>query len=188
MRNNRLDFWHWFFVGNGYKPGYRRLVDKYTIIDAIVGIILTSTVSVTLKDAAAIILLVLIGIFVCSSIYCSLVLREFGTKETTLFLEKHRGGVTEHFFILQTVALVMLGCIVLWGLAGLGIYDMVRATDNIAYTIIAFALYASLSLSIRICWEAVSYTVHIMHAKIQMQKITDFRKEKAERNISTKSL
>lgn len=188
MRNNRLDFWHWFFVGNGYKPGYRRLVDKYTIIDAIVGIILTSTVSVTLKDAAAIILLVLIGIFVCSSIYCSLVLREFGTKETTLFLEKHRGGVTEHFFILQTVALVMLGCIVLWGLAGLGILANVIATESIVYIGVSLVLYAMLSLSVRTCWEATSYAHHILFTKIQMQKIADFRNRKIERNISRKNM
>ena len=91
------------------------------------------------------------------------------------FLEKHKGGIKEYFFILQTVIFVMLTSIILWGLAGIGIFEMFRTKENncakCIYITVSFVLYAVLSLSIRICWETVSYAHHIMYTKIQLQKI-----------------
>lgn len=174
--NNRLNFKYWFFHGDGYKPGYRRLVDKYLFIDIFIGIALTCYIPTSLREAATTILLPLTGILVgaCAS-WAGPAQEVLTSKDMIPFLEKHQGGIKEYFFILQTVIFIMLISIILWGLAGIGMFETFRSNENDCvrsiYIIVSFALYAILSLSIRICWETISYAHHIMYTKIQLQKI-----------------
>ncbi|WP_346689674.1 hypothetical protein [uncultured Cloacibacillus sp.] len=184
--SNGLNFKYWFLVGYGYKPGYRRLIDRHSFIDVFIGTVLACCVPTSLKEAATTILFPLTGILVgvCAS-WAGPAQEVLTSKDVIPFLEKHKGGIQEYFFILQTVIFVMLVSIILWGLAGIGIFETLGNNENNCvrhiYIGVSFLLYAVLSLSIRTCWEAVSYAHHIMYTKIQLQKIKQ-QKEGREYN------
>lgn len=187
-RTDNLNFKHWFLHGNGHKPGYTRLLDNRSIIDFCIGIVVVILVSTSLKEAAVAVLFPLTGVLVgvCAS-WAGPAQEVLTSKEMLPFLKEHQGGICEYFLILQTVVFVMLLSIVMWGLAGIGLFEGLNSPKldgaKFIYYIISSFLYAILSLSIRTCWEAVLYTHYIMHTKIQLLEMEPMILHKRKRTV-----
>lgn len=79
------------------------------------------------------------------------------TQEIDELSKYRKGGLAEFAFTYQAAILAILGCVTLWGLAGLGIFD--RACfwqcNRYWYFAAAVGLYGSLSLTIRESWHVV---------------------------------
>lgn len=158
MSSTFLDYWHWFFYGSGDKPGYRRLLNKWILVHLLVGIALSLLVRITLESSAYTVLFPLAGIFVALTFAWAgntMVLMQ--SQEMKELANHHPGGFAEYVFIYQTAILVILVTLVLWGLAGLKIYDMVwpGSKAKILYSVIKALLFSLSSLTVRECWHVV---------------------------------
>ena len=158
MSTTFLNYWHWFFYGSGDKPGYRRILNKWIIVHLLVGIGLSLLVQVTLESSANTVLFPLAGIFVALTFaWAGNTMALMQSQEMKELANHHPGGFTEYVFVYQTAILVILITLILWGLAGLKIYDLVWPTTNskILYFIVKAILFSFSSLTLRECWHVV---------------------------------
>lgn len=156
--NSPFDYWNWLFRGFQGKPGYKRIINYWIIIHVLIGIIISLIVDVDLKDAANTVLLPLAGILIglafawagnASSLMQSVEFQEFS--------DKHEGGFVEYVYTYQTAILVILLTLVVWGFAGLNVFDnqWPRKSAPVEFFVIKTILFAISSLTIRECWHAV---------------------------------
>lgn len=159
-----LHYWVWVRTGSGGRPGYAYILNRYLALHLIVGGLLTLVVPVTLKDAASTVLLPLAGALVgaalawAGSAYAILQAREIAQ------LAKHApGGLANYVFLYVTAMFVIFVSLLLWGVAGLGIFEQLfpYATLGLAYEAARVLLYTISSLALRECWHLV-YSVQIM--------------------------
>lgn len=174
LKISDLNFKHWFLHGNkNSTPGYTRLLDIRTVLDLSIGAVVTIFVSIPLQEASTSILLPLTGVLigVCAS-WAAPAQEVLSSQKMIPFLKSHKGGPCEYFLILQLVVFVMLFAIVLWGGAGIGLFESLNSPElngkKAIYHIISIFLYGILSLALRTCWEAVLFTHYVMCAKLQV--------------------
>lgn len=155
MNTKFLDYWHWFLFGSGDKPGYRRVLNKWIIVHFIIGISLSLLVQITLESSANTILFPLAGIFVALTFAWAGHTMLMQSREIEELTRYHPGGFAEYVFVYQTAILVILVTLVLWGLAGLKIFDLVWPTSNnkILYFTVKGILFALSSMTLRECWH-----------------------------------
>lgn len=117
---------------------------------------MTLVVPVSLKDAANALLLPLAGIFIGLSFAWggnSQALLQ--TEEVEKLSEYHSGGFVEYAYTFQMAILVIIGTLVLWGLAGLGVFDSRWPTPNSYYLYhgVSVGMYSMASMAVRECWH-----------------------------------
>jgi len=154
----RMDFWVWLLKGSGGRPGYRRLIDFWLLLHALIGIVVATFVPVGLETAAKAVLLPLAGILVgLSFAWAGNAQALLQTSEIELLSKHHEGGLTEYVFAYQTAILAILVTLVLWGLAGLGCFDRAWPTASrlVAYLAVRWILFSFSSLALRECWHVV---------------------------------
>lgn len=158
MSTTFLSYWHWFFYGSGDKPGYRRILNKWIIVHLLVGIALSFLVQVALESSANTVLFPLAGIFVALTFaWAGNTMALMQSQEIKEMANHHPGGFPEYVFVYQTAILVILVTLILWGLAGLKVFDLVWPTSNskIFYFIVKVILFSLSSLTLRECWHVV---------------------------------
>lgn len=158
MDTSKLSFWHWFFRGSGGRPGLLRFWNRWLLAHIAVGIVLAVLVKADLQTAANAVLLPLAGIFVgLSFAWAGNAQALLQSAEMEEVAKHHEGGFAEYVFVFQTAILTILIALVLWGLAGLGVFDQHSpATEHrIVYNILKAVLFAVSSLTLRECWHVV---------------------------------
>jgi hypothetical protein len=158
MGNELFSYWIWFFRGSGEKAGYRRIINTWIILHFFVGIVLSVLVQITLESSAKTVLLPLAGIFVALTFaWVGNTMALMQSPEIDKLSKYHPGGFTEYAFVYQTAILVILTTLILWGLAGLQVFDSIwpRSCNKIAYFMIKTFLFTLSSLTLRECWHVV---------------------------------
>lgn len=153
-----INFWQWLILGNGDKPGYRRVINRWLCLHISVGAVLACLVPEDLQSTANTVLLPLVGILI------GLCFAWAGNAQALLQAEEiveltkyHKGGFAEYVFTYQLAILAILITLVAWALAGFGIFDKTWPTSNQVglYCFIKFALFTLSSITLRECWHVV---------------------------------
>jgi hypothetical protein len=154
-----MNYWKWLIKGREKgKPGIYRFFDYWLLIHFVFGISLSLVVPATLKEAANTVLLPLAGIFIGLSFAwggnAQALLQATEIEEMS---EYHPGGFEEYVFVYQTAILLILITLVLWGLAGFGIFDDTwpKACRGLPYIAVGTILFLFASLTLRECWQVV---------------------------------
>ena len=151
-------YWHWFLRGSGGNPGFRRLVNKWLIGHFIVAIAVAFIVPVSIREGANSVLLPLAGILIgLSFAWAGNAQALMQTEEFERLASRHKGGFVEYVYTFQTAILAILATLVIWGLAGLDVFDSRWPTpaNAIAYFGVKTVLFAAFSMTLRECWHAV---------------------------------
>jgi len=172
----QVTFWRWFF-GVGVKPaGYRRFLDYWLLFHMVVAVFLSIYVPVNLKDAANSVLLPLVGILVgLTFAWAGNAQALLQTSEIHRLSEHHPGGYREYVYVYQTAILTVLLSAALWGLAGLGLFDLPCKMLCTAYSYESakFMLFFVSSVSLRECWHVVMLAQLLLLAQREIKKRED---------------
>ena len=158
MTNDLIGFWQWFIKGSGGKPGYKRIVNKWIFIHLLVGVLIALVVKVDLSMCANAVLLPLVGILIgLSFAWAGNAQAVMQSSEIERLSDYHEGGFIEYVYAYQTAILIILATLVIWGLAGLHIFDNSWPTSNAAaaYFAVKTILFLLASLTLRTCWHVV---------------------------------
>ena len=153
-----LSFWSWAFRGTGAGPGFRRFRDWWLVMHLAVGLLLAWLVPVSLADAANTVLLPLAGIFIgLSFAWAGNAQALLQASEIEDLATVRAGGFAEYVFMFQLAVLSLLVAVVLWGLAGLRLFDepCPWACPSAVYFFTEVTLYGVASLALRECWNVV---------------------------------
>lgn len=164
------EFWKWLFWGLKDKPGYHQLVNRWLAIHVLVGIVVASVVDMSLDKAAQTILLPLAGIFVGLSFAwignAQALLQE---NEIVALAKHHPDGVQTYVYTFQLAILIILITLILWGLAGLEVFDSCIFLDKLPKFIAEIALYFFSSLTLRECWHVVMGSQLLILSRIKIR-------------------
>lgn len=152
-----MEYWSWLIGRGVVKGGWRRFLDRWLLLHLVAGYLLATAVKTDIKSAANAVLLPLAGALI------GLCFAWGGNAQTLLQTEeieqlaKHRaGGLREYAFVYQTAILVVMACVVLWGIAGLGVFDDTWPKSSSKWYFAAkFVLFFVCSLALRECWQVV---------------------------------
>lgn len=153
-----ISYWSWLFHGSGAGPGAFRYLDRWVFFHLGVGVLLAWIVPTSLQEAAKGLLLPVAGIFIgLSFAWGGNAQALLEAPEIRDLVEKHVGGFEEYVYTFQSAILFLLLTLVLWALAGLGIFDKVWPGSDLcyAYFVTGTVLYFLASLSVRECWHVV---------------------------------
>ncbi|MDC0723742.1 hypothetical protein [Nannocystis bainbridge] len=164
QRYEMVSFWTWFLYGRSstsglgvlrIPPGYQRVVDRWLLLHVANGLIVAGFVDVPLADAAKTVLLPLAGVFVGVSFAWGANANSLLQSPENEEMARRRGGIEEYAYTFQLAMLVILSSLVLWGLAGLEVFDRTWSTDvdAAAYRAVEFVFYTTVSLTLRESWH-----------------------------------
>lgn len=176
--NHLPTYWSWLFGRSAKRPGLLRFADRWLILHASLGVLLSWLVTISVKDAANTVLLPLSGVFIglCFA-WGGNAQALLQTEELEEISRHHPDGPETFPFFYQTAILVVIIALVAWGLAGLGVYARVEGVSW-ARRAIEFALYAWSSITLRECWHVV--------LGAQMKLIMRLQLREAQRNNKSK--
>ena len=177
-RSDRTSFWRWFFIAGETRAGWRRLINRWAVLHLGVGLVLAWMVELDLRSAAGAVLLPLMGVLVgLSFAWAGNAQSLLQTSEIEELSEFRPGGLAEFAFTYQAAILAILGSIVLWGLAGLGVLDRQCFWEctPIAYLAAETVLYALLSLTIRESWHVVHGAQMMLLTRARMNRVKNSR-------------
>ena len=136
-----LRFWNWWLL-----------------VHILIGTALAVLVKADLQTAANTVLLPLAGIFVgLSFAWAGNAQALLQSPEIEEITRHHEGGFAEYVFVFQTAIFTILVALVLWGLAGLGVFDahLPPVEYPYFYAILKGVLFFVSSLTLRECWHVV---------------------------------
>lgn len=151
-------YWIWFIKGSGGKAGYRRIINRWMFFHIFVGYSLTYLVRIDLTSCANTVILPLAAIFVgLSFAWVGNAQALLQSERMELIYKHHKGGFIEYAFTFQTAILALLISLVLWGMAGLQVFDRTWPTTGCpnSYNLIKFILFTNSSIALRECWHVV---------------------------------
>ena len=177
--DNIVTYWKWLAVGSGAGPGIRRYFDRWLVFHVIAGGILAWISPATLQEGARGILLPLAGIFIgLSFAWGGNAQALLETSEISQLTEQHAGGFEEYLYTFQTAILLLLITLVLWGIAGLGVFDQKWPTEcaTTKYYLIELILFFFASLAVRECWHVVLGAHWFLLARYRIKKVKNKQK------------
>lgn len=166
-------FWSWLFKGSGNGAGLKRFLDRWILLHIAVGLALAVLTPISLKDAAVTLLLPVAGIFIGLSFAwggnAQALLQSTEIENMSSFRD---GGYVEYVYTFQAAILLILFVLVLWAVAGLGVFDTVWPTcsNHYLYFLISFFLFFFSSLTVRECWHVVLGAQSMLLARFQIRK------------------
>ena len=166
-------YWTWFFKGSGGKPGFRRLVNLWLAFHIVVGLSLSYLVKSSLDQCANAVLLPLAGILIgLSFAWAGNAQALLQSKEIGKLTEHHEGGFVEYVYVYQTAILTILIALILWGLAGLKIFEDQWPTSSceVGYFTVKALLFLFSSMALRECWHIVLSVQWMLIAQQVIQK------------------
>jgi hypothetical protein len=150
-------FWGWFFSGRN-RSGWRKFLDRWLVVHAGVGVVMAYVVPGDLKTAASTVLLPLVGVLIgLSFAWAGNAQALLQTEEIEQLSDYRSGGFEEYVYTYQSAILVILASVVLWGVAGLGVFDLScfwRCPAESYFAAKSF-LYFFSSVTLRECWHVV---------------------------------
>ena len=166
----KWEFWKWLVRGLEDKPGYHQLMNRWLIVHVIAGIVAALAVDMSLHKAAQTILLPLAGIFVGLSFAwignAQALLQE---NEIVALAKHHPDGVQTYVYTFQLAILIILVTLILWGLAGLEVFDSCLFCSKWKKFIIEVILYFFSSISLRECWHVVMGSQILILSRIRIR-------------------
>lgn len=152
-------YWGWFLFGSGSEPGYKRLVNRWAYLALIVGGLVASAVDVPLDSCASAVFLPLAGVLVgLAFAWAGNAQALLQSDEIHEMADEHPGGFVEYVYTYQTSILSILVVLVLWGLAGMKVFDGQYGIAGVYpawYWLTKASLFAFSSIAIRECWQVV---------------------------------
>lgn len=151
-------YWRWLFGSESGEPGYLKFKDRWLIAHGIVGVLLSALVPGTLRDASNAVLLPLAGTLIGLSFAwggnASALLQ---TEEMEALAAKNPNGIEEYLYTYQSAILVLLATLSLWGLAGLGVFELFGSLYrwNPLRLLGRALVFSLLGLTVRECWHVV---------------------------------
>jgi hypothetical protein len=128
MSRTLPNFWKWFFFGTGGLSGWRRLVAPGLIFHVAAGFFGAMFIPANLKEISAAVLLPLASVFVgLTFAWVANVQAVLQSDEVFKLGQYKDGGFEDFVFPFQLGVLIILVCLVVWGLAGLGVFESVVA-------------------------------------------------------------
>ncbi len=176
--SNLFSYWRWFFKGSGGKRGFRRLVNVWILFHLAIGAFVSWLVVMPLETSANTVLLPLVGILIgLTFAWAGNAQALLQNKEITALSEHRDGGFSEYVFAYQTAILAILTTLVVWGLAGLGIFDVRWPTQvsSISYLVVKTVCFTLISLTLRECWQVVLVVQWLLIAQREIQKRNESR-------------
>jgi hypothetical protein len=159
MDQEDLSFWRWFGRGGRRKAGWGRLLwNGWTPVHCAVGVALGILVPLDLSACANAVLFPLAGVLVGLTFAWAGNAQGLLQTEEMQELARHRDrGLRVYVFTYQTTVLVLLFALVLWGLAGLGLFDLTLFgfRSPYPYTAVKCLLFCVTSVAVRECWQVV---------------------------------
>lgn len=173
--NNNLpaNFWTWFFRGINSKAGIRKFLNWWLILHIVVGVIMSYFLPTTLSEIAVSLLLPVAGIFIgLSFAWGGNAQALLQTSEIEKISHYNKGGFENFVFTFQASILLILITLILWALAGIGIFDMVwpKNPDSIPYFLISGFLFFMSSLTLRECWHVVLGAQQLLLIRHELRK------------------
>lgn len=179
-------FWLWFFRGIRGRSGWLKFRNGWLVLHAAVGASAAILLPLTLAEAAKSVLLPLVGILVAMSFaWVGSAQAIMQTAEIDRLAEEQGGGIEDYVFTFQSAILTILITLVLWGLAGLGVFDLKCpwACPGWLYTATSALLFFFASLSLRECWQVVMGAQMLLLAQRRIAKLpTSKTKEDLQRS------
>lgn len=193
-------FWTWFFRGDNIEDyhgdpskgpfskgtaGIKAYFDRWLIFHITVGILLMFSVPMRINEAARSILLPLAGIFIgLTFAWGGNAVTLMQSEEINILADYKPGGLREYVFKFQAAILVLLFTMVVWGLAGLDVFESLyrNSQPNIIYKIIEVILFSFVSLSLRDCWHVVMGAQAMVLYKRSIRKVINDKKKKGLSN------
>lgn len=158
MTSKLPSFWQWLFRGTTGRAGWRKFLNSWLLLHVGLGWAIATLVQVSLREAANAVLLPLAGIFVgLSFAWAGNAQALLQSKEIETFSQFHEGGFEEYAFTFQAAILTILSTLVVWGIAGLGVYERrcFWQCGVYVYRVAEVVLYSLASLTLRECWQVV---------------------------------
>jgi hypothetical protein len=150
-----LSYWHWLVAGTGDKPGYRRFLNLFLLVHAVIGGALAYLIKADLPTVANTVLVPLAGVFIglCFA-WASNAQALMQSKEIGQLAKYRKGGLVEYVFVYQTAILAVFATMVFWGLAGLQVFQPLSSftEGDLAVKAVLFVLS---SIALRECWQVV---------------------------------
>lgn len=150
-----VTFWRWFILGANGTPGYRKLLDRWLVFHASLGILAAVYIQVPLEEAARTVLLPLAGVFVGVSFAWGANASALLQSQEIEDMARGRGGLEEYAYTYQLAMLVILTSLALWGIAGLRLFDDTwpKDTASMAYFGVESLFYLTVSVTLRESWH-----------------------------------
>lgn len=163
-------YWRWLLKGdkkNNVAPGIRMYWNWWLVAHVAVGILLAYFATIKPSKAACTILLPLAGIFI--GLAFAMASNSIGLLQTTEIgrLVDLNGGIEKYTFKYQTSVLIVLICLVSWGVAGLEIFDFKYA---VSVFVVKSFLYSFSSFTIRECWQVILGTQYMLITRDKLLK------------------
>lgn len=170
-----LSYWSWFIRGSGAKAGYRRIINRWLIFHLFIGYVISYSVRISLTSCSNAVILPLAGIFIgLSFAWVGNASALLQSERMELIAKKHEGGFIEYAYTFQTAILAILISLILWGIAGLQVFDKTwQVTNKYIYFIIKLILFASSSLAVRECWGVVIAVQWMLISQNELKKNID---------------
>lgn len=166
-------FWLWLVKGSGERSGLGRFLDRWLLVHATVGLAFALVLPVSLEEAATKLLLPVAGILVGLSLAwggnASALLQSVEVEAVAQYRE---GGFAEYVYTFQAAILLILVTVVVWAVAGLGIFDKVwpACTNSWEYKIIVAVLFLLSSLTLRECWHVVLAVQSLLLMRFEIRR------------------
>lgn len=154
-----IGFWRWFARGSGGRSGLQRLLNCWLLLHVVIGIVLAWLVPRSIEQAAQSVLLPLVGVLVgLTFAWIGNAYAVLQTPEIEDLSSHLPGGMSDYVHTFQLAVLLLLVASVLWGAAGLGVFDRPCLFNCPTWTYFACkaSLFAIASLGTRECWHVVT--------------------------------
>lgn len=171
-----MNYWQWLIRGSGAGPGIRRFVDRWLIAHILIATSISWLNPTSLMSTASSLLLPLAGIFIgLSFAWGGNAQALLETVEIREMADHHPGGFEEYIFTYQSTVLLILTTLVLWGLAGLGIFDKTwpKSCREGSYFTTSFLLFFFASITVRECWHVVVGAHWLLMARYRIKRELD---------------
>ena len=172
--NTTPNFWHWLaHRDKRYAPGWTRVVNWHAIIHILIGAGLGVFVRKDIEAAAATVLLPLAGVFVgLAFAWGGNAQSLLQSDEIARLAKGTRGGLRDYVFTYQLAVLMLMATLSLWGVAGLGIFEVLLQRNHHPdlYRMVAALLYAASSASLRECWHVVTFSQATLLARADIRE------------------
>lgn len=177
-----MKYWRWLISGSGAGAGIRRFFDRWFLVHIGIGLLLAWLLPISLMEAARGLILPLAGIFIgLSFAWGGNAQALLGTTEVEELTEHHPGGFEEYIYTYQSSILLILVALVLWGVAGLGIFDKTwpKPCREVYYFAIGSILFLFTSFTLRECWHVVLGSQSLLIVRYKIKKNRANKKEDA---------
>lgn len=178
-----LSYWRWLFRGSGGKAGIHRLLDRWLLFHAAVGVGLAFLVPLKLQECANAVLLPLAGIIIgLAFAWAGNAQALLQTSEIDDLGDQHKGGFVEYVYVYQMAIMLIFMTLIVWSLAGLNVFDGAwpKAPSSAAYLGIKSACFALSSIALRECWHVILGAQWMLLVQRQVKRAGQNRREEKE--------